>query len=119
MEESKFVSKLILLKAFVIDETSTLTTLQLLMLNKMLQCLKQSKGVQRKVRKIQQVDTMNKRPHSRPRKSSLQDETFSALSEYSDKNEVGEAIVRNAEGALVSPHCTLWIRINFPSKIVP
>lgn len=75
----------------------------------------QSEEVERRIRNTHQDRTTNER--SRPRKSSLWDEAFSALVEHSDRGEAKEAILAPEE-TLVRLHRTLVIRMKFTSKTV-
>lgn len=72
----------------------------------------------RRLRKINQVQAMKKRPRLRPRKLCLRDQRVLALSEYSDEDEVKEAILHTTEGELVNRHCTLLMSMNFNRKTV-
>ncbi|AIK25671.1 U1 [Hyposoter didymator ichnovirus] len=57
----------------------------------------QRKGVMRRIRKIHQIRTSNKRSRFRPRKLSLRDQKILALSEFSDEDEIKEAMLHTVE----------------------
>lgn len=72
----------------------------------------------RRIRKIHQIRTSNKRSRYRPRKLSLRDQKILALSEYSDEDEIKEAMLHTVEEDLVNFHSILLMNIKFNSETV-